>query len=353
MSATDAVKQLEQQLEQLKKKVTEEAEHKRQQEEAARKREEERAQAKKRKAPESDDESDSAQEVEQELGLLVPRRGCERCCEKGVHCTFRPGKRNSTCVECQRLKIAPCVGVKGLSDPELQARVDCKAAAAAVDPRKRAKKSDPTVDDDDNDDAAEYAPPRNPEPQVWQEAGEGEGLGEVNGEEHGEGEGKGEGPGEGPATLALAREGRAWSTDPESLSDRELIEHLLVGGQRTRLALHQVWRYLNEEIEVREDVFASALRNIRAGVQSSVCTELSKMEAVVRGCPDAEKEGEAAMEKEGEGSGTGAGEREKEGEKEASVQYLRPAQELEEEEVEDFPGARRGYPEKAALEPEL
>ncbi|CDO76419.1 hypothetical protein BN946_scf184925.g6 [Trametes cinnabarina] len=119
MSAADAVKQLEQQLEQLKKKVAEEAEHKRQQEEVARKREEERAQAKKRKAPESDDESDSGEEVEQEPGLLVPRRGCERCREKGVRCAFRPGKRNSTCVECQRLKIAPCVGVKGLSDPEL------------------------------------------------------------------------------------------------------------------------------------------------------------------------------------------------------------------------------------------
>ncbi|CDO78130.1 hypothetical protein BN946_scf184860.g2 [Trametes cinnabarina] len=313
MSAADAVKQLEQQLEQLKKKVAEEAERKRQQEEAARKREEERAQAKKRKAPESNDESDSAQEVEQEPGLLVPRRGCERCREKGVRCAFRLGKRNSTCVECQHLKIAPCVGVKGLSDPELQARVDRKAAAAAVDPCKRAKKSDPTIDDDDDDDAAD------PEPRA-------------------PGAESGVSPGEVPAMLALAREGRAWSTDPKSLSDWELIEHLLVEGQQTRLALHQVWRYLDEEIEVREDVFVSELRNIQAGVRSSIRTELSKMEAVVRevvrdevakalaayfgnkgSSPNAEKEDEAAMEKEGEGSGTGAGEREKEGEKEGTV----------------------------------
>ncbi|CDO69405.1 hypothetical protein BN946_scf184742.g3 [Trametes cinnabarina] len=83
MSAADAVKQLEQQLEQLKKKVAEEerearrqaeeAERKRQQEEAARKREEERAQAKKWKAPESGSSSDSGEEVEQEPGLLIPR----------------------------------------------------------------------------------------------------------------------------------------------------------------------------------------------------------------------------------------------------------------------------------------
>ncbi|CDO72814.1 hypothetical protein BN946_scf184994.g67 [Trametes cinnabarina] len=282
MSAADAVKQLEQQLEQLKKKVPEEAEHKRQQEEAARKREEERAQAKKRKAPESDDESDSGEEVEQELGPVV-------------------------------LLV---VGV----DPEvlLQSLVDSLGLSVAL----RMISG------------------------VWQEDGEGEWLGEVDGEERGEGEGKGKGkavartrsleprapgaelgvsPGEGPATLALARKGRAWSTDPESLSDRELIEHLLVEGQRTRLALHQVWRYLDEEIEVREDVFASELRNIRAGVRSSVRTELSKMEAVVRevvrdevakalaayfgnegSSPNAEKEDEAAMEKEGEGLGTGS-----------------------------------------------
>ncbi|CDO76907.1 hypothetical protein BN946_scf184594.g14 [Trametes cinnabarina] len=145
MPAAAAVKQVEQQLEQLKKKVAEEerearrqaeeAECKRQQEEAARKREEERAQARKQKAPESDLSLDSGEEVEQKPGLLISC--CKRCREKGVRCTFHPGKRNSTCIECQRLKVAPCVGGKGLSDPELQAQVDRKAAAAApVDPRK-------------------------------------------------------------------------------------------------------------------------------------------------------------------------------------------------------------------------
>ncbi|CDO72138.1 hypothetical protein BN946_scf184962.g81 [Trametes cinnabarina] len=147
-------------------------------------------------------------------------------------------------------------------------------------------------------------------------------------------------PGEGQATLALAREGGAWSADPENLSDRELIKHLLVEGQRTRQALHKMWRYLDEEVEVREELIASDLRDIRVGVRSSVRTELSKMEAVVRevvrdevakalaaffgskgSSPDAAKEDEAEMVKEGEGSGTGtgAGEREKEGEKEGTV----------------------------------
>ncbi|CDO74234.1 hypothetical protein BN946_scf184904.g3 [Trametes cinnabarina] len=237
-------------------------------------------------------------------------------------------------------------------------RVDCKAAAAAVDPRKRAKKSVPTVDDDD-DDTAEYAPPatssRKSGKKMEKAKGSEKSTERSAEEEKGKGKGKvvartrspepwvpgaelGVSPGEGSATLALAREGRAWSTDPESLSDRELIEHLLVEGQRTRLALHKVWRHLDEEVEVREDMFASDLRDIRAGVRSSIRTELSKMEAVVRevvrdevakalaasfgsegSSSDAEKEDEAEMEKEGEGSGTGAGEREKEGEKEDTV----------------------------------
>ncbi|CDO76908.1 hypothetical protein BN946_scf184594.g15 [Trametes cinnabarina] len=146
-------------------------------------------------------------------------------------------------------------------------------------------------------------------------------------------------PGEGPAMLALAREGCAWSMDPKNLSDWELLEHLLVEGQRTRQALHKVWRYLNEEVEVCKHMFTSDLRNIRTKVQSSVRTELSKMEVVVRevvrdkvakalaaffgseGSGSGAEEDEAEMEKEGEGSGTGigAGEREKEGKKEGTV----------------------------------
>ncbi|CDO76284.1 hypothetical protein BN946_scf184793.g3 [Trametes cinnabarina] len=323
MSTADAVKQLEQQLEQLKKKVAEdERVARRQAEEEARKREEEKAKAKKRKAPESDDESDSGEEVEQEPGLLVPRCGCEQCREKGVRCAFRPGKRNSTC-DFRTRSSSP--------------RVDRKAAAAAVDPRKRAKKSDPTVDDN----AAEYAPPATPSCKSGKKTEKAKGsekpMERSAEKEKGKGKGKAFARTRSPEPRALGAES-GWSADPENLSDRELIEHLLVEGQRTRQAPHKVWRYLDEEVEVREELIASDLRDIRVGVRSSVRKELSKMEAGVRevvrdevakalaayfgskgSSPDAAKEDGAEMAKEGEGSGTGAGEREKEGEKEGPV----------------------------------
>ncbi|CDO75386.1 hypothetical protein BN946_scf185012.g3 [Trametes cinnabarina] len=154
----------------------------------------------------------------------------------------------------------------------------------------------------------------------------------------GSGGGVGGEPRGGSSDSRAGREGGEWSADPENLSDRELIEHLLVEGQRTRQALHKVWMYLDEEVEVREELIASDLRDIRVGVRSSVRKELSKMEAVVRevvrdevakalaayfgskgSSPDAAKEDGAEMAKEGEGSGTGAGKREKEGEKEGPV----------------------------------
>ncbi|KAI9059969.1 hypothetical protein FKP32DRAFT_1679493 [Trametes sanguinea] len=203
ISAADAVKELEKQLEALKQKVaeeeretrrkTEEAERKCQQEEEERaKREREKKekakkeQARKRKAPESDDESDSDAEVLEKpvksakSDLIYPRRGCDKCREKGLECAFRPGKRTTTCVQCQHAKTAPCVGVKGLPDAELQARLDRKAVATPVDsPRKRARKSEPVFIDDELDEE-EYAPPRNPDTQACQEGGQGPEFGEVD-----------------------------------------------------------------------------------------------------------------------------------------------------------------------------
>ncbi|KAI9059362.1 hypothetical protein FKP32DRAFT_1679808 [Trametes sanguinea] len=101
MSAAAAVKELEKQLEALKQKKTEEARRKRQQEEeerAKREREKEekakKEQAKKRKAPEPDSSSDSDAEVPEKSGksgkadLIYPRRGCDKCCEKGLECAF-------------------------------------------------------------------------------------------------------------------------------------------------------------------------------------------------------------------------------------------------------------------------
>ncbi|KAI9064680.1 hypothetical protein FKP32DRAFT_1675462, partial [Trametes sanguinea] len=161
MSAADAVKELEKQLEALKQKVaeeeretrrkTEEAERKRQQEEEKRaKREREKKekakkeQARKRKAPEPDAEVPEKTVKSAKSDLIYPRRGCDKCREKGLKCAFRPGKRTTTSVQCQHAKTAPCVGVKGLPDAELQARLDRKAVATPVDsPRKRARKSEP------------------------------------------------------------------------------------------------------------------------------------------------------------------------------------------------------------------
>ncbi|KAI9059977.1 hypothetical protein FKP32DRAFT_1605677 [Trametes sanguinea] len=298
MSAADAVKLLEQQLEALKQKVAEEeretrrkaeeAERKRQQEEEERaKREKERKEkARKRKAPEPDSSSDSDAEVPEKAGksaktdVIYPR-----CRDKGLECAFRPGKRTSTCVPCQHAKTAPCIGVKGLPDAELQARMDRKAAANPVDsPRKRARKSDPVVIDDDEDDELdeeEYAPPATPTRKPAKKADKARSSGKAAEKVREKGKGKevartpSPGPGgpevekkkkkaapeAGSSALALATSGREWSEDPTQLSDRELLEHLLVEGQRNRQALNRVWKYMDEEVEVRKQLMADDLRS--------------------------------------------------------------------------------------------
>ncbi|KAI9059523.1 hypothetical protein FKP32DRAFT_1606040 [Trametes sanguinea] len=304
MSAADAVKLLEQQLEELKKKVAEEeretrrkaeeAERKRQQEEEekARREKEKKEKAKKRKVPEPDSSSDSDAEVQEKAGksaksdLIYPRRGCDKCREKGLECAFRPGKRTSTCVPCQHAKTAPCIGVKGLPDAELQARMDRKAAANPVEsPRKRARKSEPVfIDDDDEDDELdeeEYAPPATPTRKPAKKADKARSSGKSTEKAREKGKGKevartpSPGPGgpeaekkkkkaapeAGSSALALATSGREWSEDPTQLSDRELLEHLLVEGQRNRQALNRVWKYMDEEVEVRKQLMADDLRS--------------------------------------------------------------------------------------------
>ncbi|KAI9064966.1 hypothetical protein FKP32DRAFT_1675155 [Trametes sanguinea] len=376
MSAADAVKLLEQQLEELKKKVaeeerearrkTEEAERQRQQEEERAKREREKKekakkeQARKRKAPESDASLDSDAEVQEKAGksgkadLIYPRRGCEKCREKGLECAFRPGKRTSTCVQCQHAKTGPCIGVKGLPDPELQARMDRKAVATPVEsPRKRAR----------NSTRRNTPPPTTPTRKPAKKADKARSLGKSTEKAKEKGKGKeaartpspGLGgpeadkkkkkaaPEAGPPALALATSGREWSVDPMQLSDRELLEHLLVEGQRNRQALNRVYKYLDEEIQVRDDLMSEDLREIRAAVRASMQLEVNKIKETVRAVvreemakalaafggegagsgsgSGAEVEKAVKVEKEGEGSGVdgqekeqGEGEKEKEGE---------------------------------------
>ncbi|KAI9064681.1 hypothetical protein FKP32DRAFT_1675463, partial [Trametes sanguinea] len=89
-------------------------------------------------------------------------------------------------------------------------------------------------------------------------------------------------PKAGSSALALAISGREWSEDPMKLSDRELLEHLLVEGQRNRQALNRVWKYMDEEVEVRTQLMTDDLTVLRAGVRAAIQSELEKVRDVVR-----------------------------------------------------------------------
>ena len=65
-----------------------------------------------------------------------------------------------------------------------------------------------------------------------------------------------------------------WSDDPEKLSDRELLEHLLVAVQRNRRTAGRVIDLLVDEEEQREEMMREEVRGLGDAIAKIVRKEL-------------------------------------------------------------------------------
>ncbi|KAI0363019.1 hypothetical protein BV20DRAFT_1058422, partial [Pilatotrama ljubarskyi] len=229
---------------------------------------------------------------------------CDRCVAKELTCRFRGGARTAACVECQK-RAVKCANAKGVADPDIQERLDKKSGDEPSPARKRTKKSAPIVVDEDAgsptpppskskgkarasgpppqevielDDEEDAEKETEAGPSARKSAGKGKGA-EKGSEKRAE---KRAEPGLAAAAdygrrvrLALGTEGR-WSPDPAKLSDRELLERLLVEGQQTRRALEVLGQYLEHEVPIREALVQREVLVVRAAVQESVSAALGR-----------------------------------------------------------------------------
>ncbi|OSD05738.1 hypothetical protein PYCCODRAFT_1465076 [Trametes coccinea BRFM310] len=220
-------------------------EEKRRAEEEKKKAEEERRRTEEATGRRDEEEEDEAEtgkgKGKEPAGLLKPSSPCDNCRSWGTECRFRDGPRTSSCTNCQ-CRAAPCLGAKGLPAP-MQARVDKKSGESL--PRKRVKESAPIVVEDDDE-------PATPTKKKSKKTGSGAAP---RSSEKGPGAAAGvaESGGEGSGRVSLGRVEKEWSADPEpeQLTDRELLQHVLVEGQKTRLGMSRLLRHMEEEGELR------------------------------------------------------------------------------------------------------
>ncbi|KAI0362948.1 hypothetical protein BV20DRAFT_1058489 [Pilatotrama ljubarskyi] len=249
--------------------------------------------SKKRKAVAAEDDSVEVGptiEVPQPDGKLplvfyVPRQFCNRCMRLSLECWFGDGPRTSSCVPCQK-RQAKCKNAKGITDMEIQAHHNRKQEEPTSPAPKQAKKSTATAGDGDE------------KPTPTPSAAKGKGK-EVAGPssakvaektaEKSAGKDTEDGAEEGAENagndlrVSLARKGRSWSADPTELSDRELLDHLLVEGQKTRRAIAQLYRFLDEEVELCKELVTEDLRLIKGAVTKAVDSALRRwMDSEVR-----------------------------------------------------------------------
>ncbi|OSC99799.1 hypothetical protein PYCCODRAFT_1469930 [Trametes coccinea BRFM310] len=191
--------------------------------------------------PDSEHEEDEEDEAQGEEAEVLHKPSLGRTCR------FRDGPRTSSCTECQR-RATPCLGAKGLP-AAMQARVDRKSGDSPQ--RKRVKKSAPIVVEDDVEDDEPTTPTKKLK-------GKGKEVGsEKRSTEKGRGAGAAAGVaefgGEGSGRVRLGQEEKEWSADlePEQLTDRELLQHVLVEGQKMRLGMSRLLRHMEEEGELR------------------------------------------------------------------------------------------------------
>ncbi|OSD00280.1 hypothetical protein PYCCODRAFT_1469609 [Trametes coccinea BRFM310] len=253
-----------------------------------------------------EDEEDEAQGEEAEV-LHKP--------SLGRTCRFRDGPRTSSCTECQR-RAAPCLGAKGLPAP-MQARVDKKSGESPQ--RKRVKKSAPIVVEDDDEPATPTKKSKGKGKEVGSEKRSTE-----KGRGAGAAAGVAESGGEGSGRVRLGREEKEWSVDPEpeKLSDRELLQHVLVEGQKTRLGMSRLLHHLEEEGELRAEWALADSKVMRQAVRKEmgkwaeeelrplIRAEIHSVLAEFFATPAEQEEGDGQEEEgqEGEGEGGEGGE---------------------------------------------
>ncbi|KAL7281603.1 hypothetical protein ACG7TL_004920 [Trametes sanguinea] len=160
-------------------------------------------------------------------------------------------------------RAAPCLGAKGLP-AAMQARVDRKSGDSPQ--RKQVKKSAPIVVEDDDEPAT---------PSKKKSKGKGKEMGtEKRSTEKGPGVAAGgaESGAGGSGGVHLGREEKEWSLDPEpeQLTDRELLQHVLVEGQKTRLGMSRLLHHLEEEGELRAQWALADSKVVRQAVRKEV-----------------------------------------------------------------------------------
>ncbi|KAL7278111.1 hypothetical protein ACG7TL_008082 [Trametes sanguinea] len=214
-------------------------------------------------------------------------------------------------------RAALCLNAKGLPAP-MQAQVDKKSGESPQ--RKWVKKSAPIVIDDETETLTKRtkktgsrAAPRSSE--------KGPGAAARVAESRGEG----------PGRVRLGREEKEWSTDPEpeQLTDRELLQHVLVEGQKTRLGMSCLLHHMEEEGEPRAQwaladskVMRQAVRKevgkwVKEELQPMIRAEIRSILAKFFGTPAEQEGGKGEGEGEGqEGEGEGEG-----GEEGAPAEY--------------------------------
>ncbi|OSC99716.1 hypothetical protein PYCCODRAFT_1470027 [Trametes coccinea BRFM310] len=274
-------------------------EEKRRAEEEKKKAEEERRRTEEATGRRDEEEEDEAEtgkgKGKEPAGLLKPSSPCNNCRSWGT-------------------EAAPCLGAKGLPAP-MQAQVDKKSGESP--PRKRVKKSAPIVVEDDDE-------PATPTKKKSKKTGSGAAP---RSSEKGPGAAVGvaESGGEGSGRVSLGWLEKEWSADPEpeQLTDRELLQHVLVEGQKTRLGMSHLLRHMEEEGELRAQwaladfkVMCQAVRKemgkwAEEELQPLIRAEIRSVLAEFFATPAEQEDGEGQEEgegQEGEGEGGEAGE---------------------------------------------
>ncbi|KAI0363215.1 hypothetical protein BV20DRAFT_983935 [Pilatotrama ljubarskyi] len=205
-----------------------------------------------------------------EFGYMF-RTSCNHCVKMGLECQFRDGLRTSSCVHCQ-----------GIVDAEIQACHTKKQEELMSPACKRAKKSSATVKEDNNElmpmpSAAKGKSMEVAGPSSTKRAGKVEKVVATAAEKGTEKDTKDntEDGGNG-LQVSLPREGQSWSADPMEVSDQELLDHL-IEGQKTRRAITQPWRFLNEEVELCKELITEDLKVIKGAVTKVVATVLKRV----------------------------------------------------------------------------
>ncbi|KAL7284467.1 hypothetical protein ACG7TL_001758 [Trametes sanguinea] len=201
---------------------------------------------------ESEDEEDSEEEDEAEGAGKEKGKGAQGLLKPSLGMEWDPGPLPAPTASAGR---CPALTPRGSWRP-------CKPGSQC----KQVKKSAPIVVDDDE-----------PTTPTKKSKGKGKAVGsgqwsteKVRGV--GAAAGVAESGGEGSGQVHLGQEEKEWSADlePEQLMDRELLQHVLVEGQMTRLGMSHLLHHMEEEGELRAQWALADSKVMRQAVRKEV-----------------------------------------------------------------------------------